>query len=94
MCNYGGRVGHSKDPPVHHSFKRSRTRFGRDKPFGGAELDCSYHIRVKVAMLDTAKQIFKDRLTETNLKRFFFKRMMHRLVTNHETIDKVFIENL
>ena len=72
MCHYGGIVGHSKDPPVHHSFKRSHTRFGRDKPGGEAELDCSYHIRVKVAMLDTAKQILKDRLTETELETVLF----------------------
>ena len=71
MCNYGGIVGHSKDPPV-HQFKRSCTIFGRDNPGGEAELDCRYHIRVKVAMLDAAEQIFKDRLTETELENVLF----------------------
>ena len=72
MCHYGGIVGNSKDPPVHHLFKRSRARFGHDNPGGEAELDCSYQIRVKVAMLDMAKQIFKDRLTETELEKVLF----------------------
>ena len=70
MCHYGGIVGNSKDPPVHHSFKRSRARFGLDNPGGEAELDCSYQIRVKVAMLDTAKQI--HRTTETELEKVLF----------------------
>ena len=66
-CHYGGTARRSIDVPTHQSFKRSRTRQGRDRQGGGAELNCSYHIRVKGSRYEDAVRTFRQRLSREEM---------------------------
>ena len=51
-CYYGGNVGHSKNPHFQQAFKKARTRQGKDRPGGGAELNCTYFLQTNAMLLD------------------------------------------
>eukprot|EP00112_Aurelia_sp_Birch-Aquarium-sp1_P010843 Seg230.4 transcript_id=Seg230.4/GoldUCD/mRNA.D3Y31 product="hypothetical protein" protein_id=Seg230.4/GoldUCD/D3Y31 len=62
-CHYGGTSRRSIDVPTHQSFKRSHTRQGRDRQGGGAELNCSYHLR----NYEEAVRTFRQRLSREEM---------------------------
>ena len=71
-CNYGGTVHRTIDPVFYQRFERARTRFGRDRPGGGAEIKCNYMMRIKEQHFEEAKKLFEDRLSREELERVLF----------------------
>ena len=71
-CYYGGQAGHSLNPRFQNAFKRARTRQGKDKPGGGAELKCSYFLQIKDICYDEAVKIFNSRLPQEDIQKVLF----------------------
>ena len=71
-CYHSITVGHSISPHFQKVFKRARARLGRDEPGGGAELKCSYFLRIKDTCYDQAVERFKKRLPEEDFEQILF----------------------
>eukprot|EP00794_Sanderia_malayensis_P000929 gene929-236_t len=69
---FGRNARHAADIHVHQKFKRSRSKFGRDVPGGGAENSCLYVFRVKETKLASVKQIMEEHLSKHEMDKVLF----------------------
>ena len=68
-CNYGETFRRTIDPVFYQRFE---FEFGRDRQGGGAEIKCSYMMRIKEQHFEEAKKLFEDRLLREELERVLF----------------------